>query len=313
MPNNSLRIIFAGTPDFSVPALNALIDSQHDVVAVYTQPDRPAGRGRKYKASPVKEVALQNNIPVYQPATLKEKPEQEQIAQLKPDVMVVVAYGLLLPEAVLSIPRLGCLNIHASLLPRWRGAAPIQRAILEGDKESGVCIMQMDIGLDTGDVLAVVTCPIDKNETGGSLHDKLATAGTQPLLDVLEQLQNNSANPVKQDNDAACYAKKLSKEEALIDWGSSAVEIDKKIRAFNPWPVAFTKLDDKNMRIWSATVLDGNSDKKAGTVLNSNKDGIDIATGQGILRITQLQMPGGRAMSASEFINAHNIADTVLG
>ena len=313
MSDNSLRIIFAGTPDFSVPALDALINSQHEVIAVYTQPDRPAGRGRKFKASPVKEVALKNNIPVYQPESLKEKSEQEQIIQLKPDVMIVVAYGLLLPEAVLSIPQSGCLNIHASVLPRWRGAAPIQRAILAGDNETGVSIMQMDAGLDTGDVLAIVTCPIEKNETGGSLHDKLATSGTHPLLEVLTQLQNKSITPVKQDNAAACYAKKLSKEEALIDWKSTAEEIDRKIRAFNPWPVAFSRLGDKNMRIWSATVLDNKSDKKTGTILSCHKEGIDVVTGHGMLRITKLQMPGGRAMSASEFINAHDISDTVLG
>lgn len=313
MPDNNLRIIFAGTPDFSVPALEALINSQHEVIAVYTQPDRPAGRGRKLKASPVKEIALKNNIPVYQPESLKEKSEQDQISQLKPDVMIVVAYGLLLPETILSIPAFGCLNIHASILPRWRGAAPIQRAILGDDKETGVSIMQMDVGLDTGDVLTIATCLIEKNETGGSLHDKLAILGTQPLLDVLEQLQNGSAKPVKQNDNDASYAKKLSKEEALIDWGKQVAEIDRKIRAFNPWPVAFTKLDDKNMRIWSATALDNNSDKKPGTVLSCNKDGVDVATGQGVLRIEKLQMPGGRAMSASEFVNAHDISNVVLG
>ena len=313
MPTKRLRIIFAGTPDFSVPALEALIDSGHEVVAVYTQPDRPAGRGRKLKASPVKEVALKNNISVYQPESLKEKSEQEKIAQLKPDVMVVVAYGLLLPETVLSIPEFGCLNIHASILPRWRGAAPIQRAILEGDSESGISIMQMDIGLDTGDVLTIATCPIEKNETGGSLHDKLAILGTQPLLDVLAQLQNGSVKHVKQKDNDACYAKKLSKEAALIDWNKPVTEIDRMIGAFNPWPVAFTKLNDKNMRIWSATMLDKNSDKKPGTVLSCNKDGLDVATGQGVLHIEKLQMPGGRAMSASEFINAHNISNSVLG
>ena len=313
MPTKRLRIIFAGTPDFSVPALEALIDSGHEVVAVYTQPDRPAGRGRKLKASPVKEVALKNNISIYQPESLKEKSEQEKIAQLKPDLMVVVAYGLLLPETVLSIPEFGCLNIHASILPRWRGAAPIQRAILEGDSESGISIMQMDIGLDTGDVLTIATCPIEKNETGGSLHDKLAMLGAQPLLDVLAQLKNGSVKPVKQKDNDACYAKKLSKEEALIDWNKPVTEIDRMIRAFNPWPVAFTTLDDKNMRIWSATMLDKNSDKKPGTVLSCNKDGLDVATGQGVLHIEKLQMPGGRAMSASEFINAHDISDIILG
>ncbi len=313
MPAQNLRIIFAGTPDFSVPALETLINSQHEIIAVYTQPDRPAGRGRKLKASPVKKMALKNNIPVYQPESLKEKSEQEKIAQLKPDVMVVVAYGLLLPETVLSIPEFGCLNIHASILPRWRGAAPIQRAILEGDSESGISIMQMDVGLDTGDVLTIATCPIEKNETGGSLHDRLAILGAQPLLDILAQLQDDSVKPVKQNDNDACYAKKLSKEEALIDWSKPVTEIDRMIRAFNPWPIAFTKLDDKNMRIWSATAHNNNNDKTPGTVLNCNKDGIDVATGQGVLHIEKLQMPGGRAMPASEFINAHDISNTILG
>ena len=312
MPNQSLRIIFAGTPDFSVPALEALINAGHDVVAVYTQPDRPAGRGRQLKASPIKEVALKNNIHVFQPESLKEKPEQDQIAQLKPDIMIVVAYGLLLPEPVLSIPQFGCLNIHASILPRWRGAAPIQRAILAGDSETGVSIMQMDIGLDTGDVLAVATCAITENETGGSLHDKLAILGTQPLLDVLAQLQSGTVNPVKQDDSQANYAKKLSKEEALIDWGKPAAEIERKIRAFNPWPVAYARMNKENMRIWSATIINSNSDKKPGTVLSCNKEGIDVATGKGIMRIEKLQMPGKRAMTASEFVNAHDISGSIL-
>jgi len=313
MPDKNLRIIFAGTPDFAAHALKALINSQHEVIAVYTQPDRPSGRGRKLKPGPVKEVALEHNIPVFQPETLKEKTEQQQITDLKPDIMVVIAYGLLLPLAVLNIPRLGCINVHASILPRWRGAAPIQRAVLSGDRISGVSIMQMDEGLDTGDVLATVTCNIEPEETGGSLHDKLAQLGVAPLLSVLEQLQAGNAHPVPQNNNEACYARKLSKDEAQINWDQPAIEIERTIRAFNPWPVAFTRLNNENMRLWSAVALEDSSNSAPGTIIDFSKNGIFVATGKGVLRIDQLQIPGGRAMTAGEFINAHDLTDTVLG
>lgn len=268
---SSLRIIFAGTPDFAASALTALINSEHEVVAVYTQPDRPAGRGRKLRASPVKEVALKNTIPVLQPENLKEKETQDELRAFNADVMIVAAYGLILPQVVLDIPRLGCLNIHASLLPRWRGAAPIQRAIAANDKESGITIMQMNAGLDTGDILQLSSCPITDNDSGGDLHDRLAEIGANAILETLQNLQSDTLKPTVQDDSLATYAHKLDKKEALINWQNSAAEIERLIRAFNPWPVAFTYLNDKPLRIWQAQALKQNSDLVAGTVISCNK------------------------------------------
>ncbi|MDH5600057.1 MAG: methionyl-tRNA formyltransferase [Gammaproteobacteria bacterium] len=306
---SSLRIIFAGTPDFAAISLMALIESEHEVVAVYSQPDRPAGRGRKLRASPVKEVALKYNIPVYQPEKLKDIDAQEELRSLNADVMVVAAYGLLLPQAVLDIPKFGCLNIHASLLPRWRGAAPIQRAIAAGDKESGISIMQMNAGLDTGDILQLSSCPITEQDNGGSLHDKLAEIGASAILETLNNVANHSLNPVVQDDALATYAHKLDKKEAQINWQNSAVEIERLVRAFNPWPVAYTRHEDKTLRIWQAKVIELNSPTKTnykpGTVVSCDKKGIDVICGEGILRILNLQPSGSKAMDVAAFMNGH--------
>jgi methionyl-tRNA formyltransferase len=302
---SSLRIIFAGTPDFAANALSALIKSEHQVVAVYTQPDRPAGRGRKLRASPVKEVAVKNNIPVLQPDNLKETNTQDTLRSFQADVMVVAAYGLILPQVVLDIPRLGCLNIHASLLPRWRGAAPIQRAIAAGDKESGITIMQMNAGLDTGDILQLTTCPITEKDNGGTLHDRLAEIGATSILEVLENLNSDKIKTQAQDDSLATYAHKLDKQEALINWQHSAIEIERLIRAFNPWPVAFTYLNNKTLRIWQAQVLPENSELKAGTVIYCDKQGIDISCGEGTLRLLKLQPSGSKAMDVAAFMNGH--------
>lgn len=300
-----LKIIFAGTPDFAASALSALINTEHEIVAVYTQPDRPAGRGRKLRASPVKEVALENNIPVLQPENLKDAQTQEELRAFHADVMVVAAYGLILPQAVLDIPRLGCLNIHASLLPRWRGAAPIQRAIAAGDQESGITIMQMNAGLDTGDILQVASCPITAQDCGGDLHDRLAKLGAREIVDVLNNLTSEKIKPTAQIDSLATYAHKLDKKEAIINWQNSASDIERLIRAFNPWPVAFTYIDDKTLRIWQAKVLSENSDATAGTVIACDKKGIDISCGEGTLRILKLQPSGSKAMDVASFMNGH--------
>jgi methionyl-tRNA formyltransferase len=301
----SVRLIFAGTPEFAATALAALLDSPHQVCAAYTQPDRPAGRGRKLKASPVKELALQHGIPVHQPASLKDPSEQQTLRAYGADLLVVVAYGLLLPPAVLEAPRLGCLNIHASLLPRWRGAAPIQRAIEAGDPETGVTIMQMDAGLDTGDMLYTVTTPIEATDTAQSLHDRLAELGARALLETLAQIEAGTATPVKQDDALANYARKLDKAEARIDWGRSSAEIDRLIRAFNPWPVAQTLYQGETLRIWQASPREGVSDQPPGTIVHADKHGIDVATGDGLLRLTRVQLSGSKAMDAAAFVNGH--------
>jgi len=308
-----MKIVFAGTPEFSVPALQSLLDSSHDVIAVYTQPDRPAGRGRKTTASPVKQLAMQYDLPVYQPHSLKTEAAQQVLVALQPDLMVVIAYGLILPPEVLAIPRLGCVNVHASLLPRWRGAAPIQRAILAGDAETGVCLMQMDAGLDTGPVLASTVSPIVAEDTGSRLHDKLAQLGAQLLSDNLSRLEQGQLEPRQQDEVLACYAGKLEKSEARIDWHAPAVEIMRRIRAFNAWPVAETRYADRQLRIWDAIVAPGEAEALPGTVQSVDKTGIEVACGAGRLRLLELQLPGARAITAGEFINAHAIAGVRLG
>jgi methionyl-tRNA formyltransferase len=298
-----VRVVFAGTPDFAATALKALLTAGHQVVAVYTQPDRPAGRGRKMMPSPVKQLALDNRLPVYQPDSLKAPHAQTELAALKPDVMIVAAYGLILPKAVLDTPTHGCLNIHASLLPRWRGAAPIQRAIAAGDAESGITIMQMDVGLDTGAMLLKVTTPIGADDTGGSLHDRLAELGGQAIVDALAQLKAGELHGAPQNNADASYAQKLSKDEGHIDWNQSADAIERRIRAFNPWPGTYTDLGDQRIRFHKAESLRDNTGKPPGNVLRRERDGIDIACGEGVLRVTSVQLSGSRAQSVSDLIN----------
>ena len=315
--SEAIRIIYAGTPDFAVAPLTALIDSGYDVVAVYTQPDRPAGRGREPRPSPVKQKALEHNIPVFQPETLKSEADQNALQDLKSDLMIVTAYGLILPKAVLDMPRLGCINVHASLLPRWRGAAPIQRAILAGDSQTGITIMQMDVGLDTGDMLATQECDIQANDTGSSLHDRLMAMGAQILMNMLPDFIAGKITPQKQDDTLANYASKLSKQEAEINWSLSAEQIHYSVRAFNAWPVAFTHWQKKNkrdvLRIWQSEVLGTTSNAVAGTVLSCGKEGIDIATGEGVLRLLQVQPSGKKAMAAADFANAHHLDGQILG
>lgn len=301
---NKLKLIFAGTPDFAARHLAALLSSDHEVVAVYTQPDKPAGRGQKLTASPVKELALAHDLPVYQPASLRNEEAQAELAALGADLMVVVAYGLILPKAVLDTPRLGCLNVHGSLLPRWRGAAPIQRAIWAGDSETGVTIMQMDVGLDTGAMIRKVSCPIASDETSASLYDKLAELGPQALVDTLDAMAAGDTTAEAQDDALANYAQKLSKEEARIDWSMEAVAIERCIRAFNPWPISWFEVAGQTIKVWQAEVIDSDHGQSAGTLLKADKQGIDVATGKGVLRLLTLQPPGKKAMSVPDLLNS---------
>ena len=303
-----MRIIFAGTPDFAANTLEALLTTDHEICAVYTQPDRPSGRGRKLTASPVKQLAVEHQIPVQQPLNFKSEEIKQILAAYQADLMIVVAYGLLLPQAVLDAPTLGCINIHASLLPRWRGAAPIQRAILAGDHETGICIMQMEAGLDTGPVLAQATSPIHDNDTAQILHDRLALLGAKTLLETLPEIESRQQQAKKQDDALSCYADKLKKQEAIIDWHQPAIRIAKQIQAFNPWPVAQTTWQNKVFRIWSAIAIKTEHAASIGEVLAVSREGIDIATSDGVLRATQIQVPGKRAMSVSDFINANAIS-----
>jgi methionyl-tRNA formyltransferase len=306
-----MRVVFAGTPDFSVPVLQAILDSGHAVVGVYSQPDRPAGRGRKLKPGPVKQLALQYGLPVFQPAGLKDAAEQQALARLEPDLMVVVAYGLLLPQTVLDIPRRGCVNLHASILPRWRGAAPIQRAILAGDRETGVSLMQMEAGLDSGPVLAEVRTPIAADETGGSLHDRLSQLAAGLLARHLDDLDAGRLEPRPQDESRVTYAHKLDKREAAIDWAGDAVQLERQVRAFNPWPVAQAHYRGQALRIWRARAVEG-PEGRAGTVVAFGPQGIDVACGQGCLRLLEVQLPGGKRLDAADFLNARSVDGAVL-
>jgi methionyl-tRNA formyltransferase len=300
-----LKIIFAGTPDFAATSLAALTNSEHQIVAVYTQPDRPAGRGRKLTASPVKALALKHDIPVYQPQNFKGEEEQAALRALDADLMIVVAYGLLLPLVVLEAPKQGCINVHASLLPRWRGAAPIHRSLLAGDTETGITIMQMDVGLDTGDMLYKTTCPILPRDTSGALHDRLAVLGAEALLNTLQRITDNQLSPVKQNDADACYAHKLTKQEGLIDWTESAEVIDRQIRGLSPWPVAFTTRGDDTIRIISASPEAIASTAAPGTIIETTKEKIIIACGSGTsLAIGHLQLPGGKPLSSRDVLNA---------
>ena len=301
---NKLKLIFAGTPDFAARHLAAVLSSDHVVVAVYTQPDKPAGRGQKLTASPVKDLALAHDLPVYQPASLRNEEAQAELAALGADLMVVVAYGLILPKAVLDTPRLGCLNVHGSLLPRWRGAAPIQRAIWAGDAETGVTIMQMDVGLDTGAMIRKVSCTIASDETSASLYDKLAELGPQALVDTLDAMAAGDTTAEAQDDALANYAQKLSKEEARIDWSMEAVAIERCIRAFNPWPISWFEVADQTIKVWQAEVIDSDHGQPVGTLLKADKQGIDVATGKGVLRLLTLQPPGKKAMSVPDLLNS---------
>lgn len=301
-----MRIIFAGTPDFAATTLAALLTTNHQICAVYSQPDRPAGRGRKLTASPVKQLALEHNIPVEQPVNFKAEAERQQLASYQADLMIVVAYGLLLPQSVLDIPRLGCINVHASLLPRWRGAAPIQRAILAGDSKTGVCIMQMEAGLDTGPVIKRAEIAIEATDTGVTLHDKLAQLGATTLLESLTDIETLQQNAIPQTDADSSYAAKLLKTEATIDWSQSAVQIERQIRAFNAWPVAQTQWQEKTLRIWHAAALsDTAASATPGTIVQVTRQGIDVATGTGQLRLLTLQAPGKKALPVNDFLNAH--------
>jgi len=305
-----MRIIFAGTPEFSVGVLEALSDAGHEIVGVYCQPDRPKGRGRVLTACPVKDKALEHDLPIFQPESLKDETEQQILADLNADVMVVVAYGQLLPKAVLETPKHGCLNIHASLLPRWRGAAPIQRAIIAGDKQTGIGIMQMNEGLDTGDILLEKTCDILDSDTAQSLHDKLANLGSQGIVEALNNIDQLS--PSIQNEAGITYAKKLNKDEAWIDWNKSAVEINQQIRAFNPYPIAQTnassdKFDSKVLRILSATVIETNINKSPGEVINCTKGECTVATGNGVLSLDAVQLAGKKALNIRDFTNANQL------
>ncbi|MDK9355052.1 methionyl-tRNA formyltransferase [Lelliottia sp. V106_10] len=302
--SNNLRIIFAGTPDFAARHLDALLSSGHQVVGVFTQPDRPAGRGKKLMPSPVKVLAEEHGLPVFQPVSLRPQENQQLVADLNADVMVVVAYGLILPKAVLDMPRLGCINVHGSLLPRWRGAAPIQRSLWAGDSETGVTIMQMDVGLDTGDMLYKLACPIAAEDTSATLYDKLADLGPQGLIETLQQLADGKTQPEVQDESLVTYAEKLSKEEAQIDWSLSAAQLERCIRAFNPWPMSWMTIDDQPVKIWKASVIDGKSHAEPGTIIDANKQGIQVATTDGILNLESLQPAGKKAMSAQDLLNS---------
>jgi len=301
-----LNIVFAGTPDFAAKHLSALIGSEFNVVAVYTQPDRPAGRGKKLTASAVKQLAVEHDLPVYQPENFKSAEAVAELAALNADIMIVVAYGLILPTVVLETPRLGCLNVHGSLLPRWRGAAPIQRSIWAGDKETGVTIMQMNEGLDTGDMLSKVSYPIDADETSSSLYEKLAEQAPQVLVDTITQLVNGELKAEVQDESLANYAKKLSKAEALIDWSADAEFIERCVRAFNPWPMSYFELAGKPVKVHKVNVIKETTTQPSGSIISADKNGIQVATGNGVINLQVIQLAGKKAMPVQDILNSRS-------
>ena len=302
MTDKKLNIIFAGTPEFAAKHLEYLITNNYNIVACYTQPDRPAGRGKKLQPSAVKQVALENNIPVCQPQSLKTDEALAELASWNADLMIVVAYGLLLPKAALDTPTHGCINVHGSLLPKWRGAAPIQRAVLTGDSETGVTIMQMDVGLDTGDMLLIEKCEITEQDTSGSIYEKLQLIGPKALTSTVDKIAAGDIKPIKQDNALATYAHKLTKQEALINWTLSAIEVERHIRGYQPWPVAYTNLGGNTVKVLQAQVVEVDN-KPAGEIINADKTGITVATSDGAIKITQLQPQGKKPMSVTDFIN----------
>ena len=311
-----MKVIFMGTPDFSVGTLEALIEAGHEVALVVTQPDKPKGRGGKMQYTPVKEVAVAHNIPVYQPKRIREPECIEELRKYNADIMVVIAFGQILPKEILEMTPYGCVNVHASLLPSYRGAAPIQWAVINGEKVSGVTTMQMNEGLDTGDMLLKVEIPLDEKETGGSLHDKLAEAGARLCVETLDALKAGTVTPEKQGDSPTAYAKMLDKHMGKIDWKMSAKEIERLIRGLNPWPSAYTRWNenDKGMKIWEAEVAEGQTDKAAGTVVEVAKDGFFVQTGDGLLKITALQIPGKKRMDAGAFLRGYQIKEgEILG
>lgn len=307
-----MKIVFAGTPEFAVPTLQALLDSPFEVCAVYTQPDRPAGRGRKLAASPVKQLAQAHEIPVYQPENFKQTESLTDLATLNPDLLVVVAYGLILPQSVLDIPRLGCINVHGSLLPRWRGAAPIHRALMAGDEKTGITIMKVVKKLDAGDMLLKMECPIEASDTSSSLHDRLAQMGAQGLLKVVEQYQHGSVHAEPQDESQVTYAHKLEKHESELDWSQSAAELDRKIRGLNAWPVAQTRFKGDVLRVWNSALVSRSISGEAGTI-DCAEHALDVITGNGVIRLLEVQLPGGKRIAGKDFLNAHPAAGVKLG
>ena len=307
-----MKIVFAGTPDFAVPTLQALLDSEHQICGVYTQPDRPAGRGRKLTASPVKALAVSANLPVFQPENFKQAGALEELAALEPDLIVVIAYGLILPQAVLDIPKFGSINVHGSLLPRWRGAAPIHRAVMAGDDKTGITIMKVVKKLDAGDMLYKIECPINADSTSSELHDQLAEIGAQGLIQVVNQIEQGTLIAEPQDEALVTYAHKLEKNEAMLDWQKSAQELDRQVRGLNAWPVAQTLYKGEVLRVWRSEVIDGESDLPAGTI-SCQQHALDVATGNGVLRLLEVQLPGGKRIAGKDFLNAHQADNLRLG
>ncbi len=304
---NALKIIFAGTPEFGLPCLDALSQENIHIQAIYTQPDRPAGRGRELQTSPIKDWGLLHNIPIYQPQNFKTPEAIATIKALEPDLIIVIAYGLILPKQVLEIPKFGCINVHASILPRWRGASPIQHAILYGDEKTGVSIMQMDVGMDTGDYYEIATLAIDKNDNAKTLHDKLANLSIKPLMETVQKIaQHEKIIATKQDNTLATYAPKITKDDAAINWQQAAINIEYQIRAFNPWPLAFTNVNDTRFQVLEAKAIKSHANAKPGEVLEISKHGITVNTLKDALLITTIKFPGKNAISIADYMNSHN-------